>query len=133
MRQSKPNPFSKVFNPLEDTEQESLIVHSFYVLREAGLDPRLLFAIPNGGTRHAAEAVKLKRTGVRAGIPDLMLAVARGGFHGLFIEMKRRQGGKVSEAQKELIALLTEQGYKCVVCKGFDAALEEIRTYLAGA
>lgn len=125
------NPFVKVFNVTEDTEQETLIVHAFYLLREAGLDPRLLFAIPNGGSRHAAEAAKFKRTGVRAGVPDLMLAVARGGAHGLFIEMKRRQGGKVSEAQKEFIALLTEQGYKCVVCKGFDAALEEIRKYLA--
>ena len=32
----------------------------------------LLFAVPNGGTRHAREAMTLKATGVVPGIPDMV-------------------------------------------------------------
>ena len=52
----------------------------------------LLFHIPNGGRRDTAEAANLKKQGVKPGVPDLFLPVARGGYHGLFIEMKRRDG-----------------------------------------
>ena len=44
-----------------------------------------LFAIPNGGHRHKAVAVKLRAEGVCAGVPDLMVPEAHGGFNGLFI------------------------------------------------
>lgn len=47
-----------------------------------------LFAIPNGGSRHKAEAARLKATGVKAGVHDLMLPIARNGYHGLWVEMK---------------------------------------------
>ena len=48
----------------------------------------LLYHIPNGGKRDACTAVNLKRQGVKAGVPDLHLPVARGGYHGLYIELK---------------------------------------------
>jgi hypothetical protein len=48
----------------------------------------------------------------------------------MFIEMKRITGGIVSEAQKEWHRRLTENGYKVVVCRGFDVAKEEIIKYL---
>ena len=48
-----------------------------------------VFAIPNGGKRDAAEAAHMKRQGVRAGVPDLCIPLARGGYHGLVIELKR--------------------------------------------
>lgn len=45
----------------------------------------MLYAVPNGGRRDKAEAAHLKRQGVRAGVPDLCLAVPKGKYHGLYI------------------------------------------------
>jgi hypothetical protein len=67
---------------------------------------------------------------LKAGVPDLFLAIPRGGYSGMFIEMKRITGGIVSEAQKEWHRRLTENGYKVVVCRGFDVAKEEVIKYL---
>lgn len=90
----------------------------------------LLFAIPNGGDRHPIVAAKLKAEGVKPGIPDVFLPVARDGFHGLFIEMKRKKGGSLSGAQKQRISQLKNQGYRVEVCKGFEAARDVILNYL---
>ncbi len=89
----------------------------------------LLFHVPNGGSRHPAEAANLKRQGVKPGVPDLCLPVARGGFHGLFIEMKRK-GGRPTELQSAWLVDLAEQGYKAVVCHGFEEAVEVLEEYL---
>ena len=90
----------------------------------------LLFHIPNGGSRGKAEAARFKAEGVKAGVPDLFLPVARGPYHGLFIEMKRQKGGKVSDAQKAWILDLIDQGYLAVVCYGCKDAAELIEDYL---
>ncbi len=68
-----------------------------------------MFAIPNGGARHPAVAAQLKAEGVRAGVPDCFLAVRRGKWGGLFIEMKRRPN-KPTTAQQEWIARLRNSG-----------------------
>ena len=81
----------------------------------------LLFHIPNGGGRSKAEAGRFKAEGVKAGVPDLFLPVPKGEFHGLFIEMKRLAGGRVSDEQKDWIRMLREQGYRVEVCKGWQA------------
>ena len=47
-----------------------------------------VFAIPNGGHRHIKVAAKLKAEGVKAGIPDIFVAVPNSYSAGLFIEMK---------------------------------------------
>ena len=90
----------------------------------------LLFHIPNGGSRHIVEAANLKAQGVRAGVPDIFLPVARLGYHGMFIEMKRRKGGRLSEAQKEWICVLERNGYFAIVCAGWEEAVEAIESYL---
>lgn len=90
-----------------------------------------IFAIPNGGARHASTGAKLKREGVRPGVPDLMLPVASCGFHGLFIEMKA-EGGRVSKKQKQWIARLNTNGYLAVVCYGFEDARKCVEDYLDG-
>lgn len=90
-----------------------------------------IFAIPNGGQRNKLVAHKLKLEGVRPGVPDLFLPVARGAYHGLFIEMKAPEGGRVSKEQKDWIEWLNGAGYKAVVCKGFDEARAAIEEYLA--
>lgn len=88
------------------------------------------FAIPNGGHRHPIVAAKLKAEGVKAGVPDICIAVPRLPFHGLFIELKRKKNGAVSPAQKEMLGTLEKHGYKCVVAKGADQAIDAVKSYL---
>ena len=91
---------------------------------------RLMHHIANGGTRNQIEAVHLKQQGVKPGIPDIFLPCARGQYHGLYIEMKRRKGGRVSVEQKKMILALREQGYRAEVCEGWEAAKDTICEYL---
>src|SRR5258706_12086600 len=91
--------------PSEHQSQAAVI--SWWALACNGyeLPPFALFAIPNGGARDPITGSRLKQEGVRAGILDLMLAVKRGNFGGLFIEMKKL-GHRPSPAQKEVMDYL---------------------------
>jgi hypothetical protein len=89
----------------------------------------MLYAIPNGGDRHPVVAAKMKAEGVRAGVPDYCLPVARGGYHGLYIELKTPTGYP-SREQRAWIAALREQGYRAEVCRGWEAAWDVIREYM---
>ena len=89
----------------------------------------MCFHVPNGGKRDFAEAAHLKRMGVRAGVPDLVLPAPKGGFHGLFIELKA-PGGCVSEEQKDWIGRLRAAGYRAEVCVGWIAAVKTVCEYL---
>ena len=93
---------------------------------------RWLHAIPNGGGRSKAEAGRLKAEGVRAGVFDLCLPYPRSGKCGLFIEMKRRTKGKVSEEQRRWHERLRALGYQVEVCKGFEEAQATFNAYLEG-
>lgn len=75
-------------------------------------------------------AIRLKRTGLTKGIPDLMLAVRRGGYGGLFIEMKSATGYP-EKHQKEKIEELRAQGYMVEICKSFEAFKIVIDFYLS--
>lgn len=88
-----------------------------------------MFAVPNGGHRNYLEAVNLKRQGVRSGVPDLMLPVPKGKYHGLFIEMKFGKN-KPTKNQTEYIDYLNSVGYSAIVCYSCDEALETIKKYL---
>lgn len=114
----------------EAREQEALFRWAAY---ERGKWPELaaMYHIPNGGSRNKAEAARLKAQGVRAGVPDICLPAARGCYHGLYIELKRRNGGRVSEAQRGWIEYLENAGYCARVCHGWDEARETIEKYLA--
>lgn len=63
-------------------------------------------------------------------MPDICLPAARGKYHGLYIELKRRKGGKVSAQQREWLEALEEAGYRAIVCRGWDEARTEIERYL---
>ena len=90
---------------------------------------QLLFAIPNGGQRHPAVARKLRDEGLKPGVPDLCLPVARGNYHGLFIEMKVGRN-KPTASQSQWIRELCRQGYRVEVCYGYDEARVVIENYL---
>ena len=95
-----------------------------------------LMGIPNGahlaGTtkQRAAKMARLKKEGFRKGASDLFLPVAKKGFHGMWIEMKRARGGAVSADQKDFINDMTEAGYYAVVCRGAEEAIKAITNYM---
>ena len=92
----------------------------------------LMYHVPNGGHSIKAVAGKLKAQGVKAGISDLVLTMARGGFFGLYIEFKATppNDAAISPSQHERIRKLNEQGYLAVVCRGHFDTVEQIRAYL---
>lgn len=117
---------------MNESEHQAALVEWAEYYKEA----RHLFAIPNGThiKSHQGRS-KAKREGLKSGVPDLFLPVARHGFHGLFIEMKKpkegnSRAGKASEQQLEWQANLNDLGYMAVICIGWDAARETIESYL---
>jgi len=115
--------------PTEADEQTTLFR---WAAISAGKYPQLqlMYHIPNGGSRNAREAHNLRLQGVKAGVPDICLPVACGGYSALYIEMKRKRGGRVSDDQKAWIDKLTKAGNRAVVCCGFEEAQAEIIKYL---
>ena len=116
-------------SPLERDEQELLFEWIEYATCKHP-EVALCFHIPNGGHRNAREAHNLRLQGVRAGVPDICLPVPRGGYGALYVELKRKRGGRVSEQQRVWIDALNRAGNKAVVCYGFDEAKKAIEDYL---
>jgi len=105
---------------------------------QAATEPalELLFHVPNGGSRHGAEAQKLRQMGVRQGVPDLLLpaAIARGpesAWKGLALELKS-PSGRLRDTQKWWIGRLKEQGWAVAVAWSVDEAIHVIQRYLDG-
>lgn len=115
---------SKVSPPLEDQEQEALVVW----LRQRGVRHH---ATPNGGHRRKATAGKLKAQGVVSGVPDLTVwPKSESRLPVLWIELKRRRGGHASTAQQEWIDYInTLPGHAAMVCRGFDEARDFILSW----
>jgi hypothetical protein len=102
--------------PSEEQEQILTVVY----LEKLG---HPVFAIPNGGRRGGTiEGYRLKRGGVRSGVPDLCIPIARKGYHGLYLELKKTINSKLSDNQIYWLDLLTKQGYLALEAKGFDQA-----------
>ena len=101
----------------ESGHQEALFNWAAY---RTGLMPELqyMYHVPNGGKRDAATAVALKRQGVKAGVPDIMLPAARAGYHGLYIELKAGKN-TTTKKQKEWLEYQRQQsGYYQHCCNG---------------
>jgi hypothetical protein len=114
----------------EDAHQRALVK---WADLSARVHPELrwLYAVPNGGRRDARTGGALKRQGVRPGVPDLVLPVARGGWFGLYVELKRP--GKHSRPKEQLawIAGLVANGYRAAFCVGWEEARQLLTDYLA--
>lgn len=109
----------KVRLPTEEAEQAAVALW---------LNARrvLYCAVPNGGFRHMRTAAMLKRTGVKAGVPDLLIfnrPPARPEAVGVALEMKRVGVKKASPVQQEWLAALQERGWLCAVQPGAAAAI----------
>ena len=133
----KPNlplPEKYALSGTEDAAQIALFMWAATV-RDKYPELKWMFAIPNGGSRHKAEAGKLRAMGVRAGVPDLCLPVRRGRFGGLYIEMKRpktngKRAGFVKPEQSLWLEFLKSQGYGAISCRGWEHARDTIIEYL---
>jgi len=132
---------------LEEAEQAAVMEWAAY--RRAPLGPlrRWIVAIPNGaylaGTpgQRIAQMARLKKAGLRPGAADFFVMVAVGGWHGLWVEMKKRRNqfrsareasASVSPAQAQFREDATAAGYRHAVCYGFEEATEQIGRYLEG-
>ena len=112
----------------ESGHQEALFSWAAY-RTEIMPELQYMYHVPNGGKRDKATAAVLKRQGVKAGVPDLHLPVARGGYNGLYIELKVGSN-KPTQLQKKWLSSLNEQGYLAVVCYGWQEAAEQLINYL---
>jgi len=110
----------------ESKEQQALV--KWCTLK--GHPYNLLFSVPNEGKRNYKTASRMKAEGLKSGVPDLVFPVARGPYHGLFIEMKYGKN-KLTKNQDVWMKHLLDQGYLCIVCYTWKAAQEQMETYLA--
>lgn len=95
----------------------------------------LAFAVPSGGLRDKVTAAKLKSEGVKAGVSDVFLPVARRGYHGMWAELKRpeyrnRKNGGRTDEQIKFQEAMTAQGYYCVTCYGWFEMVSAFCAYL---
>lgn len=93
---------------------------------------RLLYHVPNEGKRSTSGGQILKAAGLKAGVPDVCLPVARMGFNSLYIEMKFGKN-KPTKAQADFMAALSDNGSRVAVCYSANEAREIIRQYLSPA
>ncbi len=94
----------------------------------------LLFAIPNGLPIFDKELRvkiynRLNKEGLKAGVPDLFLAVPKGIYHGAFIEIKYGDD-RLRKNQFDMIELLSANGYKCLVVNSLDEFIKGVDEYL---
>lgn len=110
-----------VYASSEDAEQEAVVEY-------CELLHIPIVHIPNEGKRSLSYAARMKRMGLRSGFPDLLVPLARGGYHGLFIEMKYGKN-KTTKEQKEWLERLSAEGYACAVCYNAAEAIKTIESY----
>ena len=129
-----------------DTESAHQTALFAWAAQSVGSMPELkwLFHIPNGGSRgdtarsRAIAGGRIKAEGVRKGVPDICLPIAKKGYHGLFIEMKRpsekpktnRSRGGLSCEQVDWLNHLSAEGYLCYVCYSWTDAKTVLEDYI---
>jgi len=118
----------------QQTEHEEQKAVYQFCMAMATIYPALgmIYTIPNGfAGQHSARRYQLAE-GMRPGFPDLGLPVSRGGYHGLFIELKRAKGQAPRPNQVAWLTALGDEGYLAVCCKGRAAAQDVLIKYITG-
>jgi VRR-NUC domain. len=115
-------------------EAEEQIGFFRWIAANQARDPRLktVFAIPNGGTRSVAEATRLKRGGVRPGVPDICVPIPIAPHASLWIEMKIKPN-KLSDEQISFTNLLHSLGHCVRIAWSAQEAISILKRYLNGA
>lgn len=89
---------------------------------------KVIFHIPNEGRRTWRFGKLLKLMGMRAGVSDLFVGLARHGYHGAWIELKSSKG-ILTPAQKGFMRDMAAQGYYVRACWSVDEAIQVIKDY----
>lgn len=83
--------------------------------------------VPNGGNRNPITGKKLKRQGVKPGVPDVLIFdIPRYNWNGIAIELKRSNGkpSDLRETQKEWLGELESRDWITRVAFGADDAID---------
>jgi len=126
----------KIKNKNREHSEQSQLVEWAHLQRGKFPGLGMLYAIPNGGHRHIGAAMKLKKEGVKRGVPDLCLPVPMGKYHGMYIEFKPEHvPGETNKtypslSQKQWLRALDKLGYKAVLVYGFEEGKAAILDYL---
>lgn len=90
----------------------------------------LIFHIPNAGKRSIQTGINFKEEGLKPGVSDLFLPVARGGYHGFFLELKKDSKTKPKKKQIEWMEKVAKQGYLVKVYYDFKEAVKDLFYYI---
>lgn len=134
--------FPKAFKPKAPRILEKTIQKNCLRYMELQWPRVLVFHVPNGGSRggkvvskngktFSLEALEFKRMGVKKGIPDLIIAAMRGGYGGLYTELKT-EDGVVNEDQKKVMEHLRDEGYYVAICRSLEEFQAVVDAYLSG-
>lgn len=115
-------------NPSEDSE---LIAFFDYIRWQETLNPILsvIFHVENERKCSWAQGLIRKKKGVRAGVPDIIVPIPKGPFHGLFIELKL-PGRKPTVTQQEYMIKLYTLGYCVKIAYSAEQAISILKEYL---
>jgi VRR-NUC domain-containing protein len=121
---------------MSEHSEQALVIE--WAQRHEGLYPELrwLYSSLNGIFIPAPKQIvykiinHMKQEGMKKGIADLCLPVARRGYHGLYIELKRDENSEIKPEQIEFMAFVAEQGYCDKICRGYDETIEVLEWYL---
>jgi len=74
----------------------------------------------------------MKKEGVRAGVPDILLCAAHGGYFGMAIEMKRQDMTMkaVGKKQSDWIEKFKSRNWYTKICFGRDIAIKVLEWYI---
>lgn len=99
------------------------------------LTTALIFAVPNGGARgdntksRMIRGGQLKAEGVKDGVPDIFLSLAKGGYFGFYIEMKKKDK-KPTKNQLDFRDLVVKKGYLWAFYDDWQHAHDDIIRYM---
>lgn len=91
------------------------------LLNRAKVPGVIFWHTPNGGSRNKIEAAKLKRMGVRPGIPDIIISMPDRRM--AFVEVKTK-GGRVSPEQRAFLLDMHMRGHDTAWVRSLDEAIE---------
>lgn len=124
--------------PVPKEEDECMWLYQWARIQRWNARPvsDVLIHVPNGAflghdaKTRAITMGKLKAMGVRPGCFDYLIPVPSPDHAGLWLEMKRIEGGEVSADQKDFKRLMSLLGWRCEIAKGWVAASRVIEEYL---
>jgi hypothetical protein len=123
------NPESQLQIALFEWAKLCRIPHADDVMPNSKLSD-YMYAYPLGVKLPVATAARLKRHGAKAGVTDIILPLGRGGYFGLYMELKIKPN-KLTTLQIEWIEKMRRANYDTFEAYSFEQAVEKIKFYLA--